>query len=125
MDSVARTVTDNFWFSSEKVRRWANGDPRKIYYLMVYLLYVVAAAIMIASTVFGLARPYELAATGAVLGLFALTLAPLLQLIVSNRIMPKELRPGVVTNLILAIGIGFYGFFITAVVLQMFAGVTI
>lgn len=125
MDSVARTVTDNLWFASEKIRRWTNGDPRKIYYLMVYMLYVVAALIMIASTVFKLAQPYELAATGAVLGLFALTLAPLLQLIVSNKILPKELRPGTVTNIILAIGVVFYGFFITAVVLQMFAGITI
>ncbi len=125
MDSVARTVTDNFWFASERIRRWANGDPRRIYYLTVYLLYIVAVVIMVVSTVFKLAQPYELAATGAVLGLFALTLAPLLQLIVSNRLLPKELRPGIVTNIILAIGVIFYGFFITAVVLQMFAGITL
>lgn len=125
MDSVARTVTDNFWFASESVRKWAGGDPRKIYYLMVYLLYAVAVVAMVSSIVFKIAQPYELAATGAVLGLFALTLAPILQLVVSNRLLPRELRPGKVANAVLAVGAIFYGFFITAVILQMFAGVTI
>ena len=125
MDSVARTITDNFWFACESVRKWTGGDPRKIYYLMVYLLYAVAVVIMVSSIVFKIAQPYELAATGAVLGLFALTLAPILQLIVSNSLLPKELRPGKVANAILVVGAIFYGFFITAVILQMFAGVTI
>ncbi len=125
MDSVARTITDNFWLASARVRSWAKGDPRRIYYLVVYLLYVIAVVIMITSTMFKLARPYELAATGAVLGLFALTLAPILQLIVSNRLLPKNLRPGIASNLILLVGTMFYGFFITAVILQMFLKITI
>jgi len=125
MDSVSRTITDNFWLASERVKRWAKGDPRRIYYLVVYLLYAIAVVIMVISTMFKLAQPYQLAATGAVLGLFALTIAPILQLVVSNKILPKPLRPGIVSNLILIIGSIFYCFFITAVVLQMFAGVTL
>jgi len=125
MDSVGRTVADNFWFASERIKRWAKNDPRRIYYLTVYLIYGVAVIIMVLSTVFKIARPYELAATGAVLGLFALMIAPILQLIVSNRILPKPLRPGIVSNIIMIIGAVFYGFLITAMCLQMFAGITI
>ena len=125
MDSVGRTVADNFWFASEKIKRWAKEDPRRIYYLTVYLIYGIAVIIMVSSTVFKIAQPYELAATGAVLGLFALTIAPMLQLIVSNKILPKPLRPGIVSNIIMIIGVLFYGFLITAMCLQMFAGVTI
>ncbi|MCD6536593.1 MAG: Nramp family divalent metal transporter [Thaumarchaeota archaeon] len=123
MDSTSRAITDNFWFASERIRKWAKGDPRRIYYPIIYVLYVVAAIIMTLSTMFNLAQPYELVALGAVLGLFALTLAPALQLIVSNRILPRELRPGIVANAILVIGVLFYGFFITAVALQVLAGI--
>ena len=123
IDGVSRVLTDNFWLASERLRKWAGRDPRKVYYIFVYSLYVVALIIMITSTVFGLARPYELAATGAILGLFALTLAPLLQLIVSNRIMPKELRPSPVTNIILIVGTAFYAFFLVAAGLQILAGI--
>jgi Mn2+/Fe2+ NRAMP family transporter len=125
MDSVARTVTDNFWFASEWVRRMTGGDPRKIYYAVVYAIYALSVIILVISTVYKLAEPYHLSATGAVLGLLALTLAPILQLVVSNRILPKPLRPGIVTNIILAVGVVFYGFFIAAVVLQMFFKITL
>jgi len=124
MDSVGRTIADNFWFASEKVKKWAKNDPRRIYYLTVYLVYGVAVIIMVLSTVFNW-MPYELIATGAVLGLFALTIAPILQLIVSNKILPKPLRPGIVSNMIMFIGALFYGFLIAAMCLQMFAGITI
>jgi len=110
MGSVARTVTDNFWFASERVRRMTGGDLRKIYYAVVYAIYALSVIILVISTVYKLAEPYHLSATGAALGLLALTLAPILQLVVSNRILPKPLRPGIVTNIILAVGV-VYGFF--------------
>ena len=125
MDGISRVIADNFWLASEKVRKFAKGDPRKIYYLLVYVLYVVAAVIMITSTVFEYAKPYELAATGAILGLFALSLAPILQIIVSNRLLPPKLRPGLVTNAILVIGSAFYIFFLVAAGLQILAGIRI
>jgi hypothetical protein len=125
MDSVARTVTDNFWLASERVKRMTGGDPRKIYYAVVYAIYALSVIILVISTVYKLAEPYHLSATRAILGLLALTLAPILQLVVGNRILPKPLRPGIVTNIILAVGAVFYGFFIAAVVLQMFFKITL
>jgi hypothetical protein len=123
MDSTARAVVENLWFASERVRRWANGDPRKLYYPVVYALYASSLAIMYAALTYGLAEPYTLSMTGAVLGLFALTLACALQLVVSNRLMPKELRPGLATNIVMAVGTVFYGFFTAAVILQVVAGI--
>lgn len=125
MDSTSRAITENFLFSSERVRKWVGGDPRKLYYSLVYAIYAASAAIMTMAISFKLAEPYFLSALGAVLGLSALTVAPALQLIVSNRVLPRELRPGIATNIILAAGVAFYGFFIVAVVLQAAAGIRI
>ena len=125
MDSTARAITENLWFASERVRRWANGDPRRIYYPLIYALYAASLAIMYVAIAYGLAEPYTLSMMGAVLGLFALTLAPALQLVVSNKLMPKELRPGLATNIVLVAGVIFYGFFAVAVVLQTLLGIKI
>ena len=125
MDSTARAITENLRFASEKIRRWANGDSRKIYYPLIYTLYAASLAIMYVAIAYGLAEPYTLSMMGAVLGLFALTLAPALQLIVSNKLLPKELRPGLATNAILVAGVIFYGFFTTAVALQVLLGIKI
>lgn len=125
MDSTARAITENLWFASERVRRWANGDPRKIYYPVVYALYAASLTIMYAALAYGLAEPYTLSMMGAVLGLFALTLAPALQLVVSNKLLPKELRPSLATNAILVAGVLFYGFFTAAVILQALLGIKI
>lgn len=125
MDSTARAITENLWFASERVRRLANGDPRRIYYPVIYALYAASLSIMYAALSYGLAEPYTLSMMGAVLGLFALTLAPALQLIVSNKLLPKELRPGLATNMILVAGVIFYGFFAAAVALQALLGIKI
>jgi Mn2+/Fe2+ NRAMP family transporter len=125
MDSTARAITENLWFASERAKKWANGDPRRIYYPLVYTLYAASLAIMYIAIAYGLAEPYTLTVMGAVLGLFALTLAPALQLIVSNKLLPKELKPGLATNIILVAGVIFYGFFAAAVALQALLGIKI
>jgi hypothetical protein len=125
MDSTARAITENLWFASERARKWANGDPRRIYYPLVYALYAASLAIMYIAIAYGLAEPYTLTVMGAVLGLFALTLAPALQLIVSNKLLPKELKPSLATNIILVAGVIFYGFFAAAVALQELLGIKI
>ncbi|HID18025.1 TPA: hypothetical protein EYP27_00615, partial [Candidatus Bathyarchaeota archaeon] len=60
MDAVSRIITDNFWLSSGKARRIFGEDPRKLYYTVLYILFVVAMVLLVGMISFKLARPYEL-----------------------------------------------------------------
>jgi len=123
MDGVSRIITDNFWISSERARRIFGDDPRKLYYTVLYILFAVAMVLLIGMIGFGLAKPYELAAIGANLGLFALVMVFPLQIIVNYKLMPRELRPNPVTTLILIIGTIFYIVFLTGLLVQVLTGV--
>ncbi|RLE52922.1 MAG: hypothetical protein DRJ33_02430 [Candidatus Methanomethylicota archaeon] len=123
MDAVSRVITDNFWLASNKVRDMCGDDPRKFYYAVLYLLFAVAMVLLIGMIGFGWARPYELAAIGANLGLFALVVAYPLQIVVNYKFLPKELRPSVVTTILLALGTVWYGIFLTGIMLQTLAGI--
>jgi len=125
MDAVSRVITDNFWIASRGVRKWAKDDPRRVYYAVLYLLFTIALILLIGSIKFGWAKPYGIAATGANLGLFALTVAYPLQIIVNYRFLPKELRPNVVITILLFLGMIYYGFFLTGLLLQTLAGIQI
>ncbi|MCS7126688.1 MAG: Nramp family divalent metal transporter [Aigarchaeota archaeon] len=118
MDATTRTIMDNFWFASEKIKKWAKGDPRRLYYLILYVLFSISLVIMIGALTLGWASPYQLTLTGANLGLFALTIAYPLQIIVNYKYLPKELRPSIITTIILAAGTVFYGFFLVGVLAQ-------
>ena len=123
MDGVSRIITDNFWISSERARRIFGDDPRKLYYTVLYILFAVAMVLLIGMIGFGFAKPYELAAIGANLGLFALVMVFPLQIIVNYKLMPRELRPNPVTTLILIIGTIFYIVFLTGLLVQVLTGV--
>jgi Mn2+/Fe2+ NRAMP family transporter len=123
MDSTSRVITDCFWLASPKARSWAKEDPRRIYYPVLYLEFVIALILLIAAIGFGLASPYWLSALGANLGLFALLIAYILQVIVDYKIMPKELRPHPFTTFIIIVGAIWYAFFLAALLLQTFTGI--
>lgn len=123
MDAVSRIITDNFWLASPKVREITKGDPRRFYYGVLYLLFIVAMILLVGSLGLGWARPYELAATGAILGLFALVIAYPLQIIVSYRFLPKELRPSIVTIILLIIGTIWYIIFLGGITIQVLTGI--
>jgi len=123
MDSTSRVITDCFWISSKKARSFAKEDPRRLYYTVLYLEFAIAVILMIASIGFGVAQPFVLIALGANLGLFALLIGYILQVIVDYKFLPKDLRPHPITTFIIIVGIIWYGFFLTALLLQTFAGI--
>lgn len=118
MDATTRTITDNFWFASERVRKWSGGDVRKLYYLILYLMFTMSVVITVGSLTLGWASPYQLTLIGANLGLFALTVAYPLQVIVNYKFLPRELRPSIIVTIILVAGMLFYGFFLAGALAQ-------
>ncbi len=123
MDSVSRVITECLWFSSKKVREFCREDPRRVYYACVYTLYIIAVVLLVGVTIFKWVQPFELVALGANLGLFALTVAYPLQIVVSKRYLPKELGPGKITFILLFLGMVFYGTFLTGLILQTLFGI--
>ncbi|MEM2212303.1 MAG: Nramp family divalent metal transporter [Candidatus Nezhaarchaeales archaeon] len=123
MDAVSRVITDNFWIASGKARSWSKEDPRRLYYLVLYLLFVVALILLVGMIGFGWASPYELTAIGACLGLFALVIAFPLQIVVNYKFLPKELKPSIVSTVILVIGTVWNLFFLVGLTVQVLTGV--
>lgn len=123
MDAVSRVITDNLWISSERVRRWSEGDPRRLYYAILYAIFAMAMALLVGMLHFKIAEPYGLTAIGANLGLFALLIAYPLQIVVNYKFLPKELRPGPITTLILIIGTAYYAIFLGGLLMQVLTGI--
>ncbi|MCS7133915.1 MAG: Nramp family divalent metal transporter [Candidatus Caldarchaeum sp.] len=123
MDSVSRVITDNFWMASERVRRFFKEDVRRLYYTVLYLIFAVSLVLMVGAISLRWAQPFELVALSANLGLFALTIAYPLQIVVNYKFLPKEIRGGTVTTLLLVAGTLFYGYFLAAVILQTLFGI--
>jgi len=125
MDATTRTLTDNFWFASERVKKWARGDVRRLYYTILYIMFTISVVIVIGSLTLKWASPYELTLIGANLGLFALTVAYPLQIIVNYKFMPKEIRPSIIVTIVLIAGMIFYGSFLVGAIAQTLFNVKI
>jgi Mn2+/Fe2+ NRAMP family transporter len=123
MDATTRVIVDNFWFASGKVRKWSGGDVRKIYYLVLYILFAISVVIVVGSLTSGWASPYALTVTGANLGLFALTVAYPLQIVVNYKFLPKQLRPSPIVTVALIVGTIFYGVFLVGALAQSLFGI--
>jgi len=116
-------VADSFYLASQKVREWTKGDLRKLYYPLLYVFFALAVVLSIGALGYGLAQPYVVVALNSVLGLAALFIAYPLQILVSYKFFPKELRPHPITTFILAAGAVWYAVFIIGLLAQVLLGI--
>lgn len=106
VDGFVRLTTDIFWSGSAKVREFAKGDIRKVYYT---LLLVFAVWGCIAMQMEG-GKLVKIASNAAA---FILVIAGSHVLFLNRRFLPREIRAPVWLSVGVALGVVFYAFFST------------
>jgi hypothetical protein len=106
LEGTVRSVTDVLWTGSERVRRWSDGDVRRVYYSVLAVL-VVWGLIAI-----GQATPILLLQLGANLGGIVFIISALHILYVNTTFLPKEIQPPLWRRIALLVMAVFYGFFV-------------
>jgi len=122
VDMFTRTVTDILWFTSPGIRSWSKERIGKVYYTVLAMLVGWALAAFILS--FGLkVQPLFLILLAANMSNVVLALTGVVTLYLNHKYMPKEIRPGWFTIMLLVLGILFWATFATMSALANFFGV--
>jgi hypothetical protein len=106
LEGMVRGIADILWTGSGRVRRWARGDVRRVYYG------VLAAAVIWGISALRLAQPIVLLQLGANVASLVLALASLHLLYLNTQLLPPALRPSWWRRASLVGMAAFYGFFV-------------
>jgi hypothetical protein len=117
MDFIPRSLTDLLWTSNPRVRAWAGGDIRKVYYTIL-VVFVVWGCIAI-----NLAQPFILILLGAFAAGFIMTVASIHVWYINRKFLPKEYQAPAWRQALLWAMALFYGFFTVVVILDRVFGV--
>ncbi|MBI4550773.1 MAG: Nramp family divalent metal transporter [Candidatus Latescibacteria bacterium] len=110
VDFCVRMSTDIAWAGSERLRQWAGGDPRKLYYAML-LVFVVWGVIAL-----NLAAPFALLQLQANMAAFVFVIISVHVLIVNRKLLPKELQPATWQQVAVTCNAIFYAVFTVMVI---------
>ncbi len=105
-EGLVRSITDILWTGSRRIRAWRNGDVRKIYYSVLFVLMIWGILAL------KLAQPIFLLQLGANVGGATLCIASLHLLYVNTRLLPPHIRPPLWRRLGLVACAVFYGAFV-------------
>jgi hypothetical protein len=119
LDLVPRQCTDMLWYASPRIREWAKGDIRKVYYGLLI-------AVLVWGTIYvNIYVPLILLALSANVANFTMALSSFLTVIVNRKFLPPEYRPPVWREAIMMVNTVFFGFFFLLFVLTQFLGVKV
>ncbi len=104
-DSFARMGADILWAGSARLRGWARGSIRRVYYTLL-LFFAGWGCVAMA-----LAPPLMLIKIGANIAGFMFTFSGIHILIVNRKLLPKELRPSLWREAALVACTLFFAFF--------------
>ena len=97
IDLVPRQCTDMLWYSSERIRKWAKNDIRKVYYGMLI-------AVIIWGTIYvNISVPLIILAISANVANFTMALSAILTVIVNRKFLAKEFRPQVWREIVMIV----------------------
>lgn len=106
MDILVRTVTDNLWTGSRRVRQWRGGDIRKVYYSLLGMN-VVWGLVAVQVT-----QPIFLFQLGANVAAFTTAMMSFHTLYINRRFLPEPLRPPLWRQVALVLCGVFYSTFV-------------
>lgn len=105
VDLVVRQSTDMLWFGSERLRKLARNDIRRIYYVLL-AAFVVWGILYMNITV-----PLIVLAISANIANFTMALSAILTIRLNRKTLPKEFRGSVFREAMLVGNVVFFGFF--------------
>ncbi len=107
-DACVRQSTELLWQTSPVVRNWCRGDIRRLYYG------ILAAFVLWTGALFTVGTPLGLVILSANVAGVVFVIAGIQVLLVNHRLLPRALRPGVLTRCLVAAMVVFYGIFAAA-----------
>lgn len=119
LDLVPRTVTDIIWTSNPRIRAWAKGDVRKVYYATL-VTFVLWGCIAI-----NLAQPFILILLGAFVAGLIMTIFGIHVWYVNRRFLPPEVQAPAWRQATLLAFSAFFGFFTVVTILSRVFGIRI
>ena len=99
-------VTDIIWSGSSRIRRWRGGDIRFVYYGVLFLFTLWGLFILLLDV-----KPLLLILIGANIAGINFAFLGLHILYINRKFLPVELRPPLWREIVVLLGVSFYGFF--------------
>jgi len=123
-DMIVRTLVDLVWQASERIRRWAKGEIKRVYYTVLMFLAIWTIIAFILSYVFNIV-PLAWILLVANISNIVLGLTGLATIYINNKWLPKEIRPPIWMNILLFIGVIFWFTFAALAIGVTFFGLKI
>jgi hypothetical protein len=123
-DMITRTLVDLLWQASERVRRWAKGEIKKVYYTVLAFIVVWIIFAFALYYILGIV-PLAWILMVANISNVVLALTAAATIYINRRWLPKEIRMPTWTAVILGIGVVFWSMFAILSTLATFLGVSI
>ncbi|MEM1679149.1 MAG: Nramp family divalent metal transporter [Ignisphaera sp.] len=123
-DMITRTLVDLIWQASEKVRRWAKGEVKKLYYTVLAFIIIWIIFAFALNYIFGIV-PFAWILMVANISNIVLALTAAATIYIGRKYLPKEIRTPIWSAVILAIGVVFWATFAILATLATFFGLTI
>ena len=105
-DAFVRMVTDIIWSGSSHIRKWRGGDIRFVYYGVLFLFTLWGVFILLLDV-----QPLLLILIGANIAGLNFAFLGLHILYVNRKFLPVQLRPPLWREIVVLLGVFFYGFF--------------
>jgi hypothetical protein len=105
VDLVVRQSTDMLWFASDRVRKFAKMDIRKVYYPLLVIFVAWGVTYMNTSA------PLIILAMSANIANFTMAVSAIATIRLNRKFLPKEYRPALWREVILILAFLFFGFF--------------
>jgi hypothetical protein len=110
VDLVVRQSTDMLWFASDRLRKLAKMDIRKIYYILLLAFFIWGVSYV------NISVPLIILAISANIANFTMALSAILTIILNRKFLPKEFRGSFFRELVLIANVLFFGFFFSVFV---------
>ncbi|MGK7935803.1 MAG: Nramp family divalent metal transporter [Xenococcaceae cyanobacterium] len=105
-DAFVRMVTDIIWSGSSRIREWRGGDIRFVYYGVLSLFTLWGLFILLLDV-----KPLLLILIGANIAGLNFSFLGIHILYINRKFLPVELRPPLWREVVVLLGVFFYGFF--------------
>jgi Mn2+/Fe2+ NRAMP family transporter len=123
-DMITRTLVDLIWQASEKVRKWARGEIKKLYYTVLAFIIIWIIFAFALNYIFGIV-PLAWILMVANISNVVLALTAAATIYINRKWLPKEIRMPIWIAVILGIGVVFWSMFAILATLATFFGITI
>lgn len=123
-DMITRTLVDLIWQASEKVRKWARGEIKKLYYTVLAFIIIWIIFAFALNYIFGIV-PLAWILMVANISNVVLALTAATTIYINRKWLPKEIRMPIWIAVILGIGVVFWSMFAILATLVTFFGITI